>query len=181
MCKTHYMRSTRGVPLDRPVQAKSFTTKRGEPLRFIEEVALKSDTENCLLWPFGRTEAGYAGHVTVDDEFRSVTRLICERAHGAPPDPSYEAAFTCANGKGGCVNPRHLVWRTIQENVDVRVAEGRVAKGTRFPQAKLDENKVRAIRRSYPSTSAKELGKVYGVCESTVFSIIKRRKWAWVS
>jgi Mor family transcriptional regulator len=50
-----------------------------------------------------------------------------------------------------------------------------------MPHAKLDEDKVRAIRAAHPAMSMARLAKVYGVSESTINNVINRRKWAWVA
>ena len=181
LCNAHYMRARRNRPMEQPIQLRSITTKNGAPMQFINDVALSYDKDDCLIWPFGRGRGGYALIAISQGTVRVASRYICELAHGPAPGDDFEAAFKCHNGHSGCVNPRHLVWRSQEENISLRKSEGRAAKGPKMPHAKLDERKVREIRRSYPSTSAPELAKIYGVAETTIFNVIKRKKWAWVT
>lgn len=69
----------------------------------------------CLVWPFYRIPAGY-GQLGLDGKMHYAHRLICELAHGKPPTSKHEAAHRCGNGHLGCVNPKHLAWKTKQEN-----------------------------------------------------------------
>lgn len=68
----------------------------------------------CLIWPFGRTSHGY-GTIRRDDKQMGAHRYICELVHGAAPD-GHQAAHSCGRGADGCVNPRHLCWKTPSEN-----------------------------------------------------------------
>ena len=73
------------------------------------------DKDWCLIWPFGRARSGY-GSYGRDDKALYVHRYMCEYANGAPPSPAHEAAHSCGRGHDGCVNPRHLSWKTSTEN-----------------------------------------------------------------
>lgn len=78
----------------------------------------------CLPWPFckdnriGRGILGYLG------KNYWAHRLMCEMAHGAPPTPKHQAAHNCGKGHYGCVNPRHLEWKTNSENQLDRAKNG---------------------------------------------------------
>ncbi len=180
LCQAHYMRAKRGVSLDAPAVNDRIGTKHGEPNRFIEDMALPYSGEECLIWPFVRSSDGYARVQIGLGRSNVASRYICELAHGAAPSDDHEAAFMCGNGRGGCVNPRHLVWRSRTENIQIKVAEGRSARGSQMPKAKLNEQKVRAIREAYPSATVSELAAAYGVARATIYDIIKRRKWSWI-
>lgn len=85
-------------------------------------VGYQADT--CLPWPFskdrrvGRGMLGYLGGNYW------AHRLMCEMAHGAPPTPKHQAAHNCGKGHYGCVNPRHLEWKTNSENQLDRAKNG---------------------------------------------------------
>jgi Mor family transcriptional regulator len=49
-----------------------------------------------------------------------------------------------------------------------------------MPKAKLDEQKVREIRMAYPFATVSELATAHRVSRTTIYDIIKRRKWSWV-
>lgn len=95
-CQAHYERSRRhGDPL-------AGRTAQGEPEKFLREVVLPYDGDECLLWPFARSRGGY-GKIAVNSRLRTVSRLICEDAHGPPPTAIHEAAHSCGKGHLGCV------------------------------------------------------------------------------
>lgn len=81
--------------------------------------------DDCLQWPFhvdarvGRGRMGYKGKMWW------AHRFMCEVAHGPPPSDLHQAAHNCGNGHLGCINPRHLEWKTNQENSQDKVAHGR--------------------------------------------------------
>jgi hypothetical protein len=64
-----------------------------------------------LIWPFARYNNGY-GNVTFYDALgkhsTGAHRIMCKLVHGEPPTPKHEAAHSCGNGTGGCINPHHL-------------------------------------------------------------------------
>lgn len=111
-CSAHYNRWQKyGDPTDgRPERAAP-----GETIRFLEAVAIPFSGVECLLWPYGKYPNGY-GQIRIGGGTKVVSRLVCERAHGQPPTPKYEAAHSCGNGHLGCVNPQHLRWATSKEN-----------------------------------------------------------------
>lgn len=85
----------------------------GAPLAFFEAAMLR-ETDECILWPFGKTE-GY-GAVWYDGKVRHAHVMACERANGPKPAHLDDAAHRCHDR--GCINKRHLRWATRQENVD---------------------------------------------------------------
>ncbi len=180
LCHAHYMRAKRGKSLDTPTINGRSGTRHGDPLRFVIDIALPYSGEECLIWPYVRSSDGYARVWVGPGRSNVASRYLCELAHGAAPSEDHEAAFLCANGRGGCVNPRHLVWRSRTDNIQVKVAEGRSARGFQMPKAKLDEQKVREIRMAYPFATVSELATAHRVSRTTIYDIIKRRKWSWV-
>ena len=83
--------------------------------------------DECLIWPFRRGETGY-GRVRWEGKQRNVSRIVCGLVNGEPPSPEHQAAHSCGNGRGGCANPKHLTWKTPQEN-----QADRLVHGTLFP------------------------------------------------
>jgi len=68
----------------------------------------------CLIWPFARLNNGY-GSTTRDGHFERAHRLMCEMIHGPAPAERPFAAHTCNRGHEGCVNPHHLVWKSVKD------------------------------------------------------------------
>lgn len=69
----------------------------------------------CLIWPFARGDNGY-GSFGRQGKFIYTHRYICELVKGPPPTPEHQAAHSCGRGHEGCVNPKHLSWKTRAEN-----------------------------------------------------------------
>jgi hypothetical protein len=131
-CKLHYARLCRhGDPF-------GGRTPNGEPLRFINEVAMTHTGGECLTWPYANKGSGY-GNLWIDGKVVVVSRYICELAHGAPPTPEHEAAHNCGKGHDACIAPGHLEWKTPAENQADRLIHGTHSRGKRCGKAKLEE------------------------------------------
>lgn len=146
--------------------------------RFLHEVAVTFSSEDCLIWPFARTN-GY-GHLVVDGVDHRAHRLVCQLVHGDPPTPTDEAAHSCGKGHLGCVNPRHLSWKTRVENQGDRIYHGTSNRGSRHGLHKLTEADVLQIRRLLPSVSQTEIARQFEVDPSTINNIKSGKNWGWL-
>lgn len=155
-------------------------SSQGEAENYLNDVVLSYSGDDCLIWPFDRTEQGYARIKPQGNGTRVVPRIVCERIYGDPPTPEHEAAHSCANGHGGCVNPKHLRWATRLENAADMVIHGNSNRGTRAPTARLTPNDVRRIRHLGERMQQKEIARIYRVSPSTVRKILVRESWAWL-
>lgn len=163
-CDNHYMRwRNNGDPL-------GGKTGNGEPQRFLNETVLTYQGLNCLFWPFSRAGRGY-GVINISGKNVYVHRLVCESVNGPAPSPEHEAAHTCGNGHLACCNPRHVVWKTPEEN-----AADKIVHGTYFRKdiQKLNDTDVLAIRASDKTNS--ELAEQYDVSAAHVFNIRKGKR-----
>lgn len=159
-CVAHYSRLLRhGDPL-------AGGTELGAPKRFVEQL-LAEPREGCVFWPFA-TSRGYA-YMSWGGRYVSVSRLICTRAHGEPPDASMHAAHRCGKGANGCVNPKCLYWATKAENESDKIRHGTIAKGERSGAAKLTDAQVEQIRSD--SRLGKFIAADYGISRSQVSRI----------
>lgn len=129
----------------------------GEAKKFFETAAA-CEGDDCLIWPFSRVH-GYARY-SLGGRGSSACRLLCALVHGEPPTPDHEAAHECGNGHLGCVNPRHLVWKTNPQNVEDKYRHGRIARGERVSTNKLSEDDVRLIRELLPYMTQSGSGSV---------------------
>lgn len=171
-CQAHYTRWLRhGDPL-------GGNTSQGEPLRFLSEVVLTYECDDCLRWPYA-TIRGY-GNIHFEGKRHLVSRLVCERVHGPAPTPLHEAAHSCGNGDEGCVNKHHLSWKTPVENSADKDKHGTMVRGSDHKLAKLTEDNVRAIRSIGGNMKQREIAALYGVDQSTVSMILSRKKWGWL-
>ena len=161
-CGSHYKRLLRyGDPL-------GGGTGRGLPIAFIK-AAVSSETEDCILWPYGRT-SGY-GNIRRNGESVLAHRLVCLEVHGDPPDPSLEAAHFC--GVRRCVNPRHLRWATSAENNADKKIHGTNLEGIKAPSARFKAAEVIDMRsRRARGESLGSIGRSFGVGATHIRRIV---------
>lgn len=134
---------------------------------------------DCLTWPFSRDHQGY-GRVTMDGASHTASRVMCELAHGRPPEPHLQAAHNCGNGHLGCTNPGHLRWDTVVGNHADKLVHGTHIQGEDQWLSKLTRGDVLEIRRLSGATTQRELGERFGVNQSTIGKIQRRFSWAWL-
>lgn len=146
----------------------------GEGRAFIEKAAV-SNTDECILWPFG---TGYYGRVQIKKGAKRAIalahRLALELSGNAPPSPSHlacHAPVICHDPS--CINPRHLRWASHAENACDMKLDGTVAPG--FACTKLTKAQVRAIRSSKDSVT--NMSRYYGISCSAIYSILNRKTW----
>lgn len=154
--------------------------KNGEPLRWIHDHASFA-SDDCLIWPFSRLTRGYPAVVWPVKGTKVGTlacRYMCELVHGPAPEGDYDAAHSCGNGMKGCINPRHLGWKTPQQNVDDRRVHGTNTVGTRHPLAKLTDAKVRIIRQSKADLAT--LARRFNVSEGAISLARSGKTWRHV-
>lgn len=170
-CAAHYTRFLRyGDPL-------GGSTRKGEASAFLESTVFSFEGNECLIWPFSTNSGGY-GKVWHDGKTRDVHRIVCEREHGPPPTPRHQAAHSCGKGHLGCVNRKHLEWKTPRENEADKFIHGTSARGGRNAAAKLTESQVLEIRASVKPE--RELAEEFGISKAQVSAIRTRKKWAWL-
>lgn len=173
-CAAHYRRWKRhGDPL-------AGRTPPGDPERYLAEVVLLYGMDDCLPWPYARTASGY-GNIWLNGENFTVSRLVCERANGAPPSSEYEAAHSCGKGHEGCVAPLHLSWKLPAENMADKVGHGTDAAGERNGQAKLSEADALAILKSRGTATHAEIAARFGVSPALVSRIFRGLAWRHLS
>lgn len=124
---------------------------------------------DCLKWPFTERADGY-GAVRYQNKTHFAHRLMCELAHGEPPK-GLVACHSCGNGHLGCVNPRHLSWKTQKENWADRKAHGVPVNSNRGRLTYAERMKIRELRGV--KTQA-VLAEMFGVARSTIGCIQRR-------
>jgi hypothetical protein len=171
-CRMHYYRWHRyGSP-----EIVAFARRpEGEAVEWIARHAThKGDA--CLIWPFLRNNQGY-GYANIAGKRWLVTRYYCFLLKGSAPSASHQAAHLCGNGHLGCVNPVHLEWKTPRDNQADRERHGTIKRGSMSPVARLTEQDILAIRSS-KGQSQKTLASLFGVTQTQISSIIRRKTWA---
>lgn len=124
---------------------------QGQAVAWIRQHAAHQSDE-CLVWPFSTNGTGY-GRLGFEGQGYYAHRFMCELVHGAAPSPDHEVAHSCGNGMRGCVNPRHLEWKTRSENHLDRRRHGTHATSHYGPRGKLtsaDRMEILALKGKLP-------------------------------
>lgn len=172
-CNRHYRRWLAHGDPNTVVQLKNVH------MPWLLEIAVPYAGNDCLIWPFTRDGEGY-GSVKYGGRSHKAGRVVCEKAHGAPPTRRHEAAHSCGNGHLGCVNPRHIRWATAKENQRDKVAHGTSNRGERHNHVKLSEADVRTIRALARTLKQQEIADRFGVHQATISYLLSGRNWGWL-
>lgn len=146
--------------------------------RFWEKV---SRTRGCWLWKGAASSYGHMGGG--DGRTLDAHRVAWELAHGPIPTGLW-VLHRCDNPK--CVNPSHLFLGTRSDNMRDAFEKGRGAiprhYGAEVKGAKLTDERVREIRLlACSGMSQSELARRFGVCQTNISRILKRKAWAHVA
>lgn len=139
--------------------------------------AMEYEGDDCLLWPYARNDQGYP-QFRRGKTIHYAHRVICERVHGQPGD-KLEAAHSCNRGKDGCINKRHLSWKTHAGNMADKKVHGTQVRGAAQNGAKLTDDAVLEIRAS--NLSNVEISRRYGISHAQVSRIKNYQRWQWLT
>ncbi|MBB3411196.1 hypothetical protein FHT87_005149 [Rhizobium sp. BK316] len=154
-------------------------TTPGDPEKYLYDVVLSYNGDECLIWPFGRVSTGY-GLVRIDGKSALVSRFVCEKICGPAPSITHEAAHSCGKGHLGCATKRHLSWKTPTENKADQLIHGTRARGTKHGNAKLTEAAVETIRSLCGKAKQAEIAQRFGVDQSVISRVQSGKRWAWL-
>lgn len=106
-----------------------------------------------------------------------LNRLIFTFVNGKIPEGKVIGHY--CNNKG-CINPSHLYLTTSAENSTQAKLDGLYKQGTANGRAKLTEDQVREIRRSYyeDSLSQGKLALHFDLSQSSVSAIVRNKTYA---
>lgn len=121
----------------------------------------------CLPWPFCRDRKGY-GSLAYEGKSRWAHRVMCELVHGEPPTPKHQAAHECGKGHYGCVNPRHLFWKTSSENHLDRRKTGSMLRNIHGPNSRLPKETIAQFIALKGKKTQVEIAKMFGVSTGCV-------------
>ena len=132
-------------------------------------------TDDCWLWQKSKTKQGY-GQTTYKKKRMYTHRVSWTIHNGEIPDGA-QVLHKCDTPP--CVNPDHLFLGTNRDNVDDKIAKGRVPLGEQASGSKLTQKQVLEIRKLHAEglLSQGQLGRNYGVSDVTINNIVHRRQW----
>jgi len=131
---------------------------------------------DCLIWPFSRREDG-RGQFGFNGKYQKPHRWMCEATHGPAPTPKHQAAHECGKGHLGCVNPRHLKWKTPIENRADSRKHGTLNFGVGRPLRKLTQAQAQEIIALRGIESQDDLAERFGVTAQQVGRIQAGLSW----
>jgi hypothetical protein len=132
-------------------------------------------------WRRSAVSIGKSGYLRITACKKSyyVHRLVLEAFVGKRPD-----GMECCHKDGNQLNNSldNLRWGTRQENIAERDRSGTTQKGSRHYMAKVNDDKVREIRRMHASgLSQTAIASVFGVTQVTVGHIVTLKTWKHVA
>lgn len=139
----------------------------------------RGNPDECWEWTAAKHQFGY-GMLGVNSKVIYAHRFSWQIHFGDIP-PGMEVCHSCDNPP--CVNPNHLFLGTQTDNVYDMQRKGRHRGGSMpgesHPQSKLTKKQVRAIREQYAQgeISQRALAEQYGMCQSAIGNIIRRKSW----
>jgi len=130
----------------------------------------------CLIWPFFRDKNG-RGVLGIDGA-RYAHSMMCELVNGPAPTPDHGSAHNCGNGHLGCINPKHLAWKTQAENLKDCAAHGTQPKTYLGNRGHFSQEEVAEIRRLLRTHTQLAIAHRYAVTESTISDIARGRYYS---
>lgn len=169
---------------------------RGMPLRFIQghrsriqvyqrasladrfrKFVEPRDPDECWLWQGKLDDDGY-GHINFDSKRMGAHRVAYELLVG-PIGEGMLICHSCDNR--ACCNPAHLFRGTPDDNSKDMVSKGRSACGSKQARAKLSEADIPVIRELCANGALfADVAAIYGVSNTAIISIVRRRTWKHV-
>ena len=129
----------------------------------------------CWMWTAAIFPARGYGAFCFEDE-QLAHRVAWRLYRGSIPEGMF-VLHRC--DVPACVNPDHLFLGDQTENMADKVRKGRQSKGAGTGSAKIVEDKVAAIIAD--GRKQKEIASEYGVSQSTVSAIKRRKTWKYLA
>lgn len=125
------------------------------------------DGPDCLIWPLNRNpEYGYSVLGYLGGSYYAHV-YMCTLTNGPRPD-GHQAAHSCGNGHLGCVHPKHLLWKTISDNLLDRREHGTVRCNPHGQVGILTAKQVEEIRALKGVMSQYEIARKFGVGRAAI-------------
>ena len=144
---------------------------------------LREDLGPCWIWTAGTFDTGYGQFTPIIPGERKIStgahRVSYQLNYGPIPHGLF-VLHHCDNPP--CVRPDHLWLGTPGDNSRDAARKGRMPKGVAHsrPLAKLNEEKVRQIRKLLPILTLIQIGRLFSVDRETIRAIANGVTWKHV-
>jgi hypothetical protein len=162
---------------------------KGKGIAFLKAL-IGHQGDECVIWPQSRdAETGY-GHLGYLGKRYYAHRMMCELANGQCPSAGHEAAHSCGRGHEGCVNPKHLSWKTRSENQLDRWEHGTASPTKEWSKSApiVTDAMCAEIRAQAGAKTQSAIAAQFGLSRQHVGSIIRgerrqegKKERAWTS
>lgn len=134
------------------------------------------EDNGCKYWPGKAVGKDGYPKISYKNKTWRASRLVYLAFHGKIPEDQF-ICHDCDDRK--CIEPAHLHVGTAKDNMQEAAERNRLPTGTKHHSAKLNEDKVRYIRKNaYLGTT--ELGRQLDVSHKTIERILTGRTWRHV-
>lgn len=128
--------------------------------------------DDCLIWPFSRDTHGYA-QMGFAGKVVKAHRYVCGMVHGTAPSLDHQASHSCGNGHAGCINPRHIFWKTRRDNHLDRRLHGTARTNPHGRAGKVTAQMAAEIVALKGKCSQQAIADVFEISKPTVRRIFK--------
>lgn len=180
MCNKHWRRNrAHGSPVALGRKAADF---RGmQPIERFNEMVVVDKATGCWEWQGAKDKDGYGsfrGHTDDGVLYNRAHRFSIAYFKKEHPSTGENVCHACDNPS--CCNPEHLFIGTPKQNQQDKMEKGRGVfhRGEKRPNAKITEDIVISIRAD--TRLQKEIAEQYGLTQTTISDIKRRRSWAHV-
>lgn len=171
-CKLHYERYRRHGEPGKLGLLYTYATGSTPQERFLSRLSAP-DENGCINW-LGNVDTDGYGQLSLNNKTHKVHRMAWFYATGK--HPTLCVLHSCDNPR--CCNIEHLREGTHQDNMDDKVARGRVSQGESTSRSKLTATQVIAIRSLLADgASQRSLAKMFNVSWGSIHFIKKGCTW----
>lgn len=140
---------------------------------------LKTETDECQEWPYYRKPTGY-GVVYANGKGQRVHRLVLQLTTGQDGEGLDAAHKPMVCNNPSCFNPKHLEWKTHEDNLQDKETIGTIAKGESNGKSKLTEEKVRLICALYDSGkfTQEDISNMMDISRANISYVVRKQTWS---
>lgn len=176
LCNAHRMQRDSGAtltPIRHYVQTDDFYVR-------LRTICPEGNPNECWVWP-SAINKGYGMVAVAHSKLRGAHIVAWEIANQRRLPEGQVIRHACDNPP--CTNPDHLLLGTHADNVRDKLERERESRGVTHGLTTLTEDQVREIRARYSTglETQKALGAEFGVTQTTIGNIVRRRTWGHVA